>query len=217
MSTKKQTDQSSKNTLNYDPKSKGLYDQLTQGGGSFLQGLINNPFGNASYKLGLGQSMKGAAQGGQNNINALMQNQKVSGLGGNAGAGFLQAQLGKTGRANQSMMSNANLSNVMNALQRQMTATGMGMSFNPLLTGETGKSQTTEQTSGLGTWLPQLLGGLASGAMGAMTGGASMAAGPAMGGAMNAPVSSLKQFSGFNQLPGPPPPTWGGYNPLGGG
>jgi len=182
MSTKTTTDQSSSSALNYDPSSLNLYKNLTKSGGNFLTGLINNPFGNPFYTMGLQQSVRGATQAGANNMNALTQRMKASGLSGQAGAGWLQAQGAQTGRANQSMLSQANIANVMNAMNRQMGATGMGMSYSPLMTGEnsTGSSSTTK--SGLGTWLPQLLGAGVSGLMAMGTGGASLAAGPAMSG-----------------------------------
>lgn len=173
MSTKSTTNQNSSNALNYDPASKGLYSSLTGAGGKQLLDLINNPFGNSLYKLGLGQSQRGAQQTGQQGIQALLNNMKVGGISGQAGNAFQTAQLNKLGRSNLTTMSNANVGNITNALQRQMTATGMGMSFNPLLTGETGKSTTTQQQSGLGTWLPQLLGGIAGAGLGMATGGAS--------------------------------------------
>lgn len=158
MSKKTTTTQNSSNALQYDPASKNIYNQLTGAGSKQLLDLINNPFSNPLYSLGLGQSMKGAGAMGNNAMQALMQNFKQGGFGGNAGNGFMAAQMGKIGRMNLSNRANANTSNVMNALQRQLTATGMGMSFNPLLTGEKGKSNSTQTESGLGTWLPQLLG-----------------------------------------------------------
>jgi hypothetical protein len=203
MSTKNETD--SQNTLNYDPASLALYKKLTQGGGNVLSQYMNNPFGNAWYNLGLGQSMRGATQLGQQNINALTNNMRVSGIGGGAGNAFQQAMMSNIGRGNQALRSQANMGNVFQALQRQMQATGMGMSFNPLLTGETGKS--TQTQSGLGTWLPQLIGTLGGAAMGAFGGGA-MGAGampgmPKTGG----PMSVSGGFGNLMPLPTPGAPS----------
>jgi len=205
MSTKQTTD--STNTLNYDPNALSTYKQLISGGGNVLSQYMNNPFGNAFYNMGLGQSMAGANQLGQQNINTLSNNMAISGLGGNSGNAFQQAMLSNIGRGNQSIRSQANIGNVMNALQRQMTATGMGMSFSPLLTGQ--KGQTTQTQSGLGTWLPQLLGTAASAGMAGLTGGASLAF-PGMsagqisgkfGGPTSAPTTTMG--GGFGMLPMP--------------
>lgn len=171
MSTKQETQ--SQNTLNYDKGSKSNYDSLTGAGTNVLSSYMNNPFGNAFYRMGLGQSQAGATAQGSNNMSALMSQMKTSGFAGNGGNAFQMGQMGKIGRSNSSMMANANTSNVMSALQRQMTATGMGMSFNPLLSGTSGTQ--TQTTSGLGTWLPQLLGAAGGAAMGMATGGASTA------------------------------------------
>ncbi len=180
MSTKTQTNQSSSSALNYDPSSLSLYKNLTGAGGKVLSGYMNNPFGNPAYTMGLQQSVRGATQAGANNMQALTQRMKASGLTGQAGAGFLQAQGAQQGRANQSLLSQANIANVMAAMQRQLGATGMGMSYSPLMTGENSQGQSTTTKSGLGTWLPQLIGAGVSGLMAAGTGGASLAMGPAM-------------------------------------
>lgn len=173
MSSTNQSNTSTSSNLNYDPSSLATYQNLTGGGGKVLSDYINNPFGNAFYGLGQGQSQKGAAAAGNNSQQAMQSQIKTGGLNGRAGAGFNAAQSARIGRSNLGIMSQANQGNVMQALQRQLTATGMGMSFNPLLKGETGSSNTTQTTSGLGTWLPQLLGAAAGAAGGFATGGAS--------------------------------------------
>lgn len=157
MGTTNKTTGSNTSTLAFNPKSQSVYDQLIQGGGNVLSGFINNPFGNAMYQMGAGQAQQGAKQLGNQNMQTLNQNQTVQGLGGQAGQGWLGAQQAQTGRANQALSSQANVSNVLAALQRQMAATGMGMSFSPQLTGQSGNFSQTQSTSGLGTWLPQLL------------------------------------------------------------
>jgi hypothetical protein len=202
------TQQNTSTGLNFNPGAESTYNSLVGSGGNVLSQYINNPLGNPLYQLGLGQSQKGAAQAGANNNTALQSIMKTSGMGGTAGQGFLGAQQAQMGRANASMMSQANLSNVMNAFQRQMQATGMGMSFSPQLTGSTG----TSSTGGLGTWLPQLLGAGLGMAGGAMTGGASTAAGAAAGSA-----PSLTGGMNINQLmQGGTSPFSGGWNnPMG--
>lgn len=211
MSTKTTTD--SNNTLNYDSASKNIYSQLTGAGSNVLLDYIKNPLNNSSYNLGLGQSMRGATSLGNQNIQSMLNNMKLSGIGGGAGNAFQQAMMGNIGRGNQSLRSQANLGNVFQALNRQMTATGMGMSFSPLLTGESGHS--TQQTGGLGTWLPQLLGTLGGAAMGAATGGMSggMPFG-SIGGKSNPALGSISGFGNMMQapsMPGMPGVLPGGY------
>lgn len=215
MSTKTTTDtnQNSSSQLQYDTGSKNLYNQLTQSGGNVLQQYMSSPLNNSMYNLGIGASQKGAAQSGQNNMQALQSMMKTSGLTGNAGQGFQMAQQGRMGRANQGMMAGANTSNVMQALNRQMQATGMGMAFQPLMTGEKGNSSsnTTQQQSGLGTWLPQLL----SAGMGMATGGLSGLAGGAKGlfqqGASGTAAAPSNASGIFGTVPGsmPGPPSSG--------
>ena len=206
ISTKKETNSSQQSTSNlqFDPQSKNIYNQLTGSGSNVLQQYMSQPFNNPWYNLGAAQGQRGANQMGQNMTNALTQNMRVSGIGGGAGNAFQMAQMGKIGRATGSMRSQANLQNIFGALGRQMQATGMGMSFQPLMTGEnsSGSSKSVEQTSGLGTWLPQLLGAGLQGAMGAMTGGASMAGGA--GGLFKAsqslPLGSMDQMGNLGNV-----------------
>ena len=165
MSTKSQTDSNS--SLQYDPGSKSIYNQLTSGGAGVLSQYMNNPLSNGFFNLGQGMGQAAAQKQGQTSMQALMQNMKTSGLSGNSGNAFQMAQQSKIGRSTASAGAQSTMGNVLNALQRQMTATGMGMSFNPLLTGQSGS--TTQTQGGLGTWLPQLIGTALGAAGGAMT------------------------------------------------
>lgn len=196
MSTTQNT--SGSNTLQFNPISQNLYNTLTSGAGNILSGYMNNPFSNPAYQMGAAQSQKGAQQAGANNISALMQSMRTSGIGGQAGAGFKASQLAQTGRANQAMSSQANVSNVLAALQRQMSAAGTGLSYSPQLTGS--NSMSKQWQSGLGTWLPQALGA----GLGALTGG--LGAGMGLGniGDQGAPsmVSSIMNPGTFGSLTG---------------
>lgn len=207
MGTTSTTTGSNTSNLNFNPLAQGVYNNMVQGGGSVLGGYINNPFGNAMYQMGASQSAKGAQTAGQTNMQALLQNMKAQGLGGQAGQGWLAAQQSNTGRANQAMSSQANVSNVLAALQRQMAATGMGMSFSPQLTGQSGNFSQTQQTGGLGTWLPQLLGAGLGAGMGAMTGGMS-GFGKALGSGASAADATSGAMGGLGGIMSPG--TWGG-------
>lgn len=182
MSTQTKTDSSQSNALQFNPQSQDIYNLLTKQGSGVLSSMMQNPFGNVGYKLGLGESQKGATALGNQSIQALMQGMRTSGIGGQAGNAFQTAQMGQIGRANQGLRSQGQIANIMNAFQRQMGATGVGMSFSPQITGSSGTGSQTQSTSGTGTWLPQLLGaGLGMG-MSAMTGG--MGGGGSFGGGL---------------------------------
>ena len=176
MSTKKTTT----TTNQYDPTSKAAQEALTKGGSSVMQGYMNNPFSNPAYTQGLQQSMRGATQAGQNNMAALQSQMRTSGMSGGAANAFQMAQMGRIGRANSALMSQANISNVQNALSRQMGAAQSGLNYNPLQTGQ----NAVQQTSGTGTWLPQLAGAALGAGMGMMTGGMSSALGAFGGGSV---------------------------------
>lgn len=219
MSTQQTTKSNSNTGMTFDPGSLSTYQNLIGAGGKNLISQMQNPFGNPMYQLGAAQTQQGAQQLGQQNMNVLGQNQRVSGLTGNAGAGWLGAQRAMTGRSNQSMRSQGNIQNIMQALQRQMTATGMGMSFSPLATGQSSSGQQTQTTSGLGTWLPQLLGAGLQAGLGFATGGASTLAKGAMGaGSGIIPSSFSSSFGGANPIGGLSLPTGlgsnGGMNPF---
>lgn len=209
-----QTDNTSSQSQNmqFNPVAQGAYNSMVGSGSNVLNQYMQNPLSNPMYNLGLQQSMKGASQAGQNNMGALQSQMKTSGMGGTAGQGFQTAQTAQMGRANQAMSSQANMANVMQALQRQMSATGMGMSFSPQMTGTSGSSQSQTSTGGLGTWLPQLLGaagGMMTGGLSSMLGGATSALTPGPGassGAPAAPFSPLNMPTGSS--PGGMNPTW---------
>lgn len=164
MPTTNTTTGSNSSTLQFNPMAQGVYNNLVQGAGGILGGYMNNPFGNPSYTMGAAQSQAGAQAAGNNNMQALNQSALTNGLTGKSGAGFMAAQKAQTGRANQAMSSQANIQNIMQALQRQMSAAGTGLSFSPQLTGQTGNFSQQSSMGGLGSWLPQLMGaGLGAG------------------------------------------------------
>ena len=117
---------------------------------------MDRPFSNAFYNQGAQMTQQGAAQAGANNIGANKQAALTGGLNG----GWQGAVGSQTGRANQAMTSQGNVNSVLQALQRQMSAAGTGLSFNPQMTGQSGTSSSTSSMGGLGSWLPQMLASL---------------------------------------------------------
>ena len=226
MGTTNTTTGSNTSQLQFNPLAQGVYNNLIGGAGQQLQGYINSPFSNPQYTLGAAQLQAGAKAAGQQNMNMLNQNQLAQGLGGQAGQGWLGAQRAQTGRANQAMSSQANIQNVLAALQRQQSAIGTGLSFSPQLTGQTGQFSQTSSMGGLGSWLPQLLGaGLSAGIGAANAGGGTSGlfanpTGGSVGGVSNPSLMSpsyMPSMAGVNpaQLQGMVPGGYGGsINPL---
>ena len=221
MPTTNTTSGSNTSTLSFNPAAQQTYNQLMGSAGSQLTGYINSPFNNPQYNIGAGQSQKGAQQGGANNMQALQQLMRTSGLTGQAGAGFNAAQQAKTGRANQSMSSQANIQNIMSAMQRQQSAIGTGLSFSPQLTGQSGNFNQQQSTGGLGSWLPQLMGGLMGAGLGAATGGSSgFGSGAGAAASMPSGLSSMMSpgtFGGITGMAGMAPGGLANMMPGGGG
>lgn len=175
MSTKTETKQSSNNAITYDPGSKQAYDQNIATSMPILQQLASNPLSNAFFNQQLGMGNKQATQAGQRGIANILSNAKMGGFAGQGTSPFLQSMLANAHRGTSGLQQ-GNLWNAMNsANSKQMQSLGLLSSFNPLMTGSNSQGQSSQTTSGLGTWLPQLIGGGLSAAAGVMTGGASTA------------------------------------------
>lgn len=214
MGTTNTTTGSNTSSLNFNPASQSIYNALIAGGSNTMLGYMNNPFNNPAYTMGAAQGQKGAKQLGANAMGALNQNQLAQGLGGQAGQGWLGAQRAQTGRANQSLSSQANIQNVLSAMQRQMAAAGTGLSFSPQLTGQTGNFSQTQQTSGLGTWLPQVMGAGLGALTGGMTGGLSTMMQAGGGGGFGGGFSGGNMFQ--SMYPGGAGSPFGGLTNSGG-
>lgn len=216
MGTTNNTSGSNSSTLQFNPISQGIYNSMTKGAGNVMNGYINSPFSNPFYNMGAAQSQKGAQAAGANNMAALNQSQLVNGMGGQAGAGFMNAQRAQTGRANQAMSSQANQSNIFAALQRQMQAAGTGLSYSPQLTGQSGNFSQTSSTGGLGSWLPQVMGaGLSMAGMAASGGMSGMAqfGGGSVGGVSNPSLGTPGFMPGGGNIL---PPSFAGSNGMSG-
>lgn len=184
MGTKTQT----QSTLNYNPAAMDAYNANISSIMPVLRDYATNPYGNSFFNLNRSMLSNQAAGLGQTNMNSLMSNLKTSGLGDRAG--FAQSLIGQSGRATSGLQANANWQAMQQALAQQNFSLGTLSSFQPLMTG----SNTTQQTSGLGTWLPQLAGA----ALGGLTGGlgSSLMGGMFGGGGGGASASSASNFTG---------------------
>lgn len=177
MSTKQQTT----TTNAYNNAAMGTYNMFQGAIGNNLMQMVNNPLGNSFFKNQLAQQMGVSNQIGQrNNSNALRNMRTGGGVLSNAG-GFAAGMLNRNNLTNSMMQGNAFNTALNSALQSRNTGLMSMQAYQPLQTGQ----NSTQTTSGLGTWLPQLAGAALSAAMpgiGSMMGGGSFASGYKSGG-----------------------------------
>lgn len=174
--TKKTTDTTNK----YDPQSMNIFHQMGDAGSGVMQQYTKDPLTASYFQNQVGMLNRVSQQIGQRSMNSLIGQRGMSG-GGGIMPGWLQSNIARIGRNTGAMQGQNVLTSLMNAESRRFQAGGNALNYRPLQTGQ--KSE--EQTSGLGTWLPQVIGMAAQGAMAFGTGGASaigMGAGKAAGG-----------------------------------
>lgn len=206
MSQKQQT------TDQFDPASMDAYHQLLGKSSGVLQDYMSDPFKSTFFNQMLGMGQANIGQQNQTSLNQLTRNAQAMGGGGNSNP-YLQSLMAQQGRGASAQQSGlfGNLLN--NANQSRMWATQQAAGFKPLQTGS------TQQTSGLGSWLPQLIGAGLGVAGGIASGGISgLGKGIMSGtmGAMNAAMSPMKSpflQGGFNMPSNMPPPNVGGGMP----
>jgi hypothetical protein len=153
MPTKKTT------TNTYNPQSLSQYGQLGGAGTSTLLDFMQNPLSSMFFNLQNQMAQKGIGQQQQSQVSTLMNNSKQFGSGGSNP--YLQSILAQAQRSGSGQSANALNQLLINAGNLRFSAAGQGLGYQPLQTGG------TQQTTGLGTWLPQLAGG----ALGMLSGG----------------------------------------------
>lgn len=179
MSTKKESTQVQ--TTQFDSGSKNVFDSLQKPIGENLTNDMQlDPTKSKTFNLGLQNALQGNAQLKNRAAQNFAGNMRASGFGEGNNA-FQQAQMGRMGRAAGAMDSQAVNQNYMNYDMMRRQATQLSMGYHPLQTGQT--TNTTEKTSGLGTWLPQVIGAGAQIGLGFATAGMSTAASAASKGA----------------------------------
>lgn len=142
----------------------GMQGQISSGINSYINAA------NTLKPLWMQQSNQNINQIGARQNSNLMSNATANGGAGNLSS-YMQASLARNSRSVGSMQSNSFLQSQMAASQMQMQGIQMAEGYKPLQTGGT----QTQQTSGLGTWLPQAVGAGLSIAAAIPTGGASLA------------------------------------------
>jgi hypothetical protein len=167
MSSKTKT----KQTVDYNKPALNAYEafqpQILQALMPYLQGsLMDSPF----FREALMQGARQASLLGQRGVRNVFGNLSASGMSGGGMSGFLSSALGRAGRAQSGLQSNAFWNAYGLANQARLEAAGQAQGYRPLQMGQT----TVEKKSGLGTWLPQTLGTVAGFALAPFTGGMSL-------------------------------------------
>lgn len=205
MSTKNTT------TYGYNPAGIGAYNSMIPGFGSTVNSYMMNPFSNPFFQTQQQMGYRTAQQQNQTNMSNISRNSFMSGLSPNNPA--MLEMMNNQMRAGTANSANLGFLNpVQNAFTAQQNAMGMAGSFRPLQTSQ------TQTQSGLGSWLPQLLGAGLGMAGSIFSGGASSAAGGAMSGTMGAMNAALTPMqSPFFGTTGPQLPMGSGAPDVGGG
>lgn len=164
MPTKKQT--TSTNT--YAPGALQNYTNWANQLNPFVSSMMSNPFSSPFYNLNIQQQTKAANSLSQRTGQNALQNFGMQNLG-LQGSGLMNSLLAKAGRYGSQLQYQGFTNAANNAQSNMWNAAQLGSNFfgNPLVTG----GQQTQTTSGLGTWLPQVLGAAAGIATGGFGGG----------------------------------------------
>lgn len=172
MSTKK----TSTSTTAFNQPSLNAFNAMQPQVQALLQQYMNNPLAavNPIYNLSGQLAQRNAARLGQSAMSNLSNNMATSGFGGVNMPAFMQSQIAAQNRATSGLQANAFLQNQLAknraALGVQQFGLSGAQSYHPLVTGGTN----VESQSGLGSWLPQVVGaglGMAGMAFGKPPGG----------------------------------------------
>lgn len=144
----------------FDPASLNAYHSLLAPAQSALTDYMQNPLQSTAFDQRNQLANQNAfALASRNKSNILANSGTFA--SGNMPA-YLQSALGRNSRALSATQSNSFLQNLLYADQTRQSATNSALGFRPLQTGGTSSGTMsgtqTQQTSGLGTWLPQLVG-----------------------------------------------------------
>lgn len=224
MSTKNTTSGSNSTAFQFNPQTMTQYLSNLNATMPFLRSNVSNPFGSDAFKQESTANQDQATQLGQRNKSNILNN--AAAMGYNTNGGLINSMLARAGRDTSNLQAQGFRSAVANANTRQMQSAGMLNAFQPLMTGSNGNFNSTQTTSGLGTWLPQLAGAALGAATGGLTGGLTSSAGALGMGLPNkvAPVSVPNPFnipgmagtgvpnSLFAGIGSMPPPTPYGYH-----
>lgn len=197
MPTKKET----KTQNTYNQPSMNAFNSLQPNISSTWNDFLKNP--GKLQNLFMQQSNNATGQIGNRMNNNLFANARAGGFGGGNLPAFLQAGLARNSRAVGGMQANNFLNSMFQTQNLRLQAASGAQGYRPLQTGQ----NSTETTSGTGTWLPQVVGagiGLASsfipgmGLMGAIGKAGSSVGSAASGWAGSAPWNITPSPSTFS-------------------
>src|SRR5258708_3082971 len=179
MSTKNVTTSSAQ----FDPNSMGVFQGLTSTYGKSIQDLIQNPYSNMMFNTQMGMGNQALQTQEASGNQAMLQRAQAMGI--NPSSPMFQQMMAQQQRGGQGRQSDMFNNLLLQASQLRQGAIGQAGAYRPMQTGSTEE----KKQSGLGTWLPQLIGAGLGAAGGAMTGGLSKAGGGSsffggLGGAM---------------------------------
>lgn len=204
--TKTETEKSGEQKTTFDPTSMGAFQQLQNPFVKALLQYLDAPARQTQENLRIGQGERaiGTAFGTQQQN--LIQNALALGMPSAVAPGYFQSQLARSGRARAGASAQNVIQNKFLTDQIRRSMLPLAAAYRPLQTGGTFQSQgtTTQTTGGLGTWLPQVMGGalgLATGGLSSLMGAGVGAAGLAGGTGVGSSAWGLGQSPLQAQLP----------------
>jgi len=171
---------------------------------SQLMQMAQNPLGNSYFQHQLAQQQSAAQQISQRSQSNSLQNLRTGGGVLSNSGGVAASLINRNQMQGSALQSNAFNSAMNSALQNRNMALMSMESYQPLQTGST----STQSTSGLGTWLPQVAGmamNMAAPGLGSMMGGGSFSGGyqsQGGGGGYSAPRPAAQSNPWYNNNPG---------------
>jgi len=220
MSTERTTtsNQSTNSALQFAPAGMSAYNALIPQAQLVLADYMKDPFKASYFNQQLGMSDQYVRNIGERNMQNVLTNAVASGWGSGNMPGFMQNAVLRTGRATGAMQSNNMMNLLLGAEANRRWSAGAGLAFQPLVTGQktTGTNKTTQSESGLGTWLPQVIGaGLGFAAGGLQPGGGWNWQSAVRSSAGLPSQATPFGWGGYGYNPMMGPFGWGGANPYG--
>jgi len=196
------TTQTTKTTNQYNPTSMGVYQGFQPTIAATLNDYAKNPLLATFFNQQLQNANRANQAMGNASTQQLLWNQRALGPVANRSA-VLSSNLNRIQRANLARQSQTFNNLLLNAEQVRRGAISSMQGYNPLQTGQT----STQSQSGLGTWLPQLVGmGISAATMGmggGFGGGMTAATGKGMNPLLSSNLLSAGQSNYFNTTSNP--------------
>jgi len=180
--TTTKTKQSGSQKTTFDPASMKAFQGLQPTFANALMQYLDDSARMTHEQLRIGQGERAIGQAFGRQRENLAQNALALGMPSSVAPGYFQSQLARSGRAQAGASAQNVIQNKFFTDQSVQNLLPLAAAYRPLQTGGSFQSQgtSTQRTSGLGTWLPQLAGaaiGAAAGAAGGGGGGAAIGAG----------------------------------------